>query len=303
MKTSAKINTDFALKFYRKLKNVAFQENIAFSPIALSFSMALIHMGSRGSTRKQIEEAFNFDDTGNGSYFLYQNYKYFRSVFNNPSHNCSFSILNKLYGNTGYGYKQSFINDSRQLFDTEFEEVDFIKSAQKVRCNINSWVTNVTDHRLPEFLPVNVITPSTVLLLLNLVYFNGVWHHPFNYHKTSKGKFYINANKVTQMHMMKTKKYFNYADVSERYRYRILEMPYVGEKVSMYILLPDNINGLNFIEDKLSHSDFEEVLENKLKSTLLMYPFHAFKFANISILDLYLVLWELLIFFYPVLQI
>ena len=267
IKLLAKKNTDFAIKFYTALQNFAPGENIAFSPISLSYSMALMHLGSHGDTKKQISNVFNFEDEyfGNGSASIYSNFKRILQMFKHPSNNYTLTILNRLYGTEGYHYQQEFFNQSDEYFQSGFATADFVNNADSVRLKINEWVSDVTEQRIPNILPPSILSPSTVLFLLNVIYFNGIWLHPFNYHKTSKGEFYINKETSIDMDMMKIQGYFRYADVSERYRYRILELPYLGERASMFILLPTQIGGLAHVERHLKSSDFEDVIDNFMK--------------------------------------
>ena len=258
----AKNNTDFALEFYGVLKGIAPKENLVFSPVGLSLSMLLLHLGAKGNTKKQISQIFHFGDNDDT---LYQNYRRIQNIFRHPLNNYTLDIHNRLYGNTGYQYRESFLNDSLEYFNANLEEVDFINKADDIGCRINSWVSNVTSQRIDHLLHASFLSPSTVLFMLNVMYFNGIWNHPFDYHATTKGKFYITRDKVVEMDMMKTKQYFRYADVSERYRYRILEIPYTGEKISMYVLLPDPMSDLGYVESRLTSVDFEDVLHNKMR--------------------------------------
>ena len=262
LRSLAKNNTEFALQFYTTLKNNAPNQNLVFSPVGLSLSMLMLHLGANGDTQEQISAVFHFSkETEN----LYETYKELQTRFNHPLNNYTLDIHNKMYGKTGYRYREAFMNDSRNYFDASLEEVDFTNQADDVGCRINTWVANVTSQRINHLLHASFLTSSSVLFMLNVMYFNGVWKHPFDYHETTKGNFHITRTKVVEMEMMKTKKYLRYADMSERYRFRILEIPYVGEKSSLFILLPDPMSGLGYVETHLTNVDFEDVIHNKMK--------------------------------------
>ncbi len=265
LKQLAHNNTEFGLEFYKQLKNVAPRENIVFSPVGLSISMLLLRLGSRGHTKEQISKVFRFGNDGNDTTALYQQYRQLQAIFNHPLNNYTLDVHNKLYARTGYNYRQSFMNESRDYFDASLEEVDFTNEMDDVICGINSWVANVTSERIDHLLHPTSLSPTSVLFLLNVIYFNGIWKHPFDHLTTVKGKFYITRKKSVEMDMMKTKQYLSYADVSEPHRYRILEIPYTGEKAALYILLPDPTSDLGYVERHLTSVDFEDVLRNKMK--------------------------------------
>jgi serpin B len=65
----------------------------------------------------------------------------------------------------------------------------------------------------------------TRLVLVNAVYFNGQWSHPFNSDDTTIGKFHISRNQQVDVSMMHMKTFLRYKHVV-RLGVRILELPY-----------------------------------------------------------------------------
>lgn len=58
-------------------------------------------------------------------------------------------------------------------YRSEVESADFVKEGKAVEKRINSWVSGKTNNMIPKLLPENSLTPDTILVLLNAVYFKG----------------------------------------------------------------------------------------------------------------------------------
>nr|CAB3265987.1 leukocyte elastase inhibitor-like [Phallusia mammillata] len=54
-------NLQFSIDFYKTLIADPATENIMFSPVSITAAMAVVHLGAKGQTAKQIEEVFGFN--------------------------------------------------------------------------------------------------------------------------------------------------------------------------------------------------------------------------------------------------
>ncbi|GBN17513.1 Serpin B4 [Araneus ventricosus] len=114
------------------------------------------------------------------------------------------------------------------------------------------------------------LDPSTVLILLNAVYFKGYWSHPFKENATIPQDFYNKGDKnnCRQVDMMHIKDIFLY---TKKESYKALVLPYKGN-ISMLILLPNSKRGLRELENSLSSTfiqDLEQIMsETKVEVTL-----------------------------------
>jgi len=100
----------------------------------------------------------------------------------------------------------------------------------------------------------------TRLILVNAVYFKGEWVHIFNEKNTTDDDFHISANEAVNVKMMYRKSRVYYG-VNSELNCQALELPYAGEDVSMYILLPDQTTSLSQLEEKLTADDLANVGE------------------------------------------
>jgi serpin B len=103
------------------------------------------------------------------------------------------------------------------------------------------------------------------LVITNAIYFNGTWTMPFDEKRTSEQDFIVNAQKTVKAPMMSRDFFYNYTNTDELH---ILELPYLGGRLSMLILLPNEIDGIKSLEESLSAQKIskwnDELLEGRL---------------------------------------
>ena len=77
------------------------------------------------------------------------------------------------------------------------------------------------------------------------------------YHKTFSGSFFVSQNeeiKLNLMHQTNDFKYFEWQELA----CQVLEMPYIGGKMSMVIYLPKEINDLAKLEEQITYDNLEK---------------------------------------------
>ncbi|GIY24022.1 uncharacterized serpin-like protein TK1782 [Caerostris darwini] len=149
------------------------------------------------------------------------------------------------------------------FFKAVILEVDF--KDEKATEEINSWVSEKTNNMIPKLL--DFLDPSTVMVILNAVYFKGSWLKPFDAENTSLQNFNIrgekdNYKKVQTMFM--TKRFM----FVEEDNYKALQLPYKGGDISMLILLPDNESNLEEFENSLCPTFLCDLTKNMWEQTV-----------------------------------
>ena len=112
-----------------------------------------------------------------------------------------------------------------------------------------------------------MLNAGTKLALVNAIYFKGLWLEPFNKKSTFLGSFFVAENQKILVPMMyQVSMDFKFSK-SEQLACQILEMPYVGNKLSMVILLPLETNGLASLEEKMNFENLQKSLSDLDSST------------------------------------
>ena len=114
---------------------------------------------------------------------------------------------------------------------------------------------------MTEIVPASAIDALTRLVLVNAVYFKGDWKKQFKADNTEDQDFHVSPSETTRVKMMHMKAKF-YCGVNKELKCQAIELPYAGDTLSMFILLPDHTaTTLSEVETKLTSDDLINVSE------------------------------------------
>lgn len=129
-----------------------------------------------------------------------------------------------------------------RYYDTLIEPLDF-KDAVVSSDQINNWCSNVTNGYINRLVHPSDIS-SSVMIMLNAIYFQGQWRQPFPKNQTRSAQFFTSASQQIPTEFMERTGYYYFLD-SVHLKSKILRIPYVGRKFSMLLVLPDSIDGID----------------------------------------------------------
>ncbi|KAM7036216.1 serpin B6-like [Passerculus sandwichensis] len=251
MESLSAANNTFAVDLLRKLCEKNSGQNVFFSPFSISSALSMVLLGSRGSTEAQIRKVLclkNAQDAHNG-------YQSLLSEINDPNTKYILRTANRLYGEKTFEFLPSFIESSQKSYHAGLEQMDFLHAWEDSRKQINGWVEERTEGKIQNLLAEGTLDSLTRLVLVNAIYFKGNWKEQFNKQSTREWPFQINKNETKPVQMMFKEATFNMTYIGDL-QTKILELPYVGNELSMIILLPDAIQdgstGLERLERELT---------------------------------------------------
>ncbi|NXX43655.1 OVALX protein, partial [Tricholaema leucomelas] len=111
--------------------------------------------------------------------------------------------------------------------------------------------------QIKDFIVPGSVGLDTALVFVNAVYFKGIWKTSFKKEDTQEVPFNVTEHESKPVQMMCQNSTFRVAEVTAE-KMKILEIPYASGELSMLILLPDDISGLEQLENKVS---FEKLTE------------------------------------------
>ncbi|NXB40614.1 SPB6 protein, partial [Eulacestoma nigropectus] len=254
MESLCAANTTFALELLRKLCEKKSGQNVFCSPLSISSALSMVLLGSRGSTEAQIIKVLSL----NNAQDAYNGYQSLLSEINDPNTKYILRTANRLYGEKTFEFLPSFIESSEKSFHAGLEQTDFVHAWEDSRKQINGWVEERTEGKIQNLLAEGILDSLTRLVLVNAIYFKGNWEKQFNKERTMEMPFQINKNETRPVQMMFKKDRFNMTYIGDL-QTKILELPYVGNELSMIILLPDAIQdgstGLERLERELTYEN------------------------------------------------
>ncbi|XP_049620959.1 serpin B9-like [Suncus etruscus] len=273
MDAFSKSNGSFAVVLLKSLCQDTPGCNVCVSPLSVTSALATILLGARGSTKAQIAKMLSLKEKKD-----HQSFQLLLSKVNNLEGQYVLKTASRLYGEISCNFCSPFKEECSQLYQAELEELSFIRSHEEARGNINNWVSRNTEGKIQELLPCGSVSPLTNLVLVNAIYFKGQWRDTFDKAYTVEVPFKINQKEQVPVQMMFQESTFNLAYIDE-VEAQLLELPYIRQELSMFILLPDENVDLRLVEKQLTFEKFR-AWTKLLKSTKVEVSLPRFRLAE-----------------------
>jgi len=249
--------TEFGLDLFKELYDHTTQTNFFFSPYSIWNALVLAYLGSEGTTETQLAQALYVPD----KISTLKNWRMLDFVYNLRGENNSdytFNLANKAYFDHSVALKTCM----ESILFNEIEKLDFSDNVGAAE-TINEWVSNVTESRIQELVNADDLA-NAKMVLTNAAFFKGTWLSQFKPSATNKEVFYRTREHYSFVDMMVQKGNFKHG-VSEEFGAHILELPYTGDAMSMFILLPPFISGeegFNAMVQSLNASSLRYAMDN-----------------------------------------
>ncbi|KAF0041563.1 antithrombin-III isoform X1 [Scophthalmus maximus] len=263
----SKANSRFALSLYKQLAlSKTPESNIFLSPISVSTAFAMTKLGACGETLEQIMKVFEFDTikekTSDQVHFFFA--KLNCRLFRKKDETTELISANRLFGEKSLVFNETYQNISETVYGAKLLPLNFKGNPEGARDAINSWISNKTENRIQDTLPQGALDSSTILVLVNTIYFKGQWKNKFDTENVYVSDFHVSATRSCSVDMMFQEAAFRYRHFPDDH-VQLLEMPYSGDDITMVIVLPSRDTTLSQVEEsldlnKLNHwlSEMEE---------------------------------------------
>lgn len=257
----------FSVELYNQLLTEnGYTGNTFYSPFSISAALSMALAGAKNNTAKEIAAVLRVD-----SQKIHQLFSNFLCKLGGYAPDVELHVANRMYSEQTFPVLQSYISLLQSHYNTTIESVDFKNSSEVARAAINRWVEEATSSKIKDLLPDKSVDDSTLLVLVNAIYFKGRWATQFDPKATRPHDFNVDYNTKKQVDMMFQEDDFKMAR-SDDLGVTALEIPYRGAKTSMVVLLPDEIEGLAELEKRLTASKLAHIFkELRNRSDVRLY--------------------------------
>jgi serpin B len=253
--------TEFALSFYDQIRNG--NDNIIFSPFSISLALSMTLAGAENTTEQDMLNGLKLSLTEpevhsaiNALLLEIEDSEQIE-MEGREGDQFQLNIANSIWGQSGYDFKQSFLDTLAINYGAGIYNVDFIYNPEAARVAINDWVEEETQDKIQDLIPEGVIDSLTRLVLANAIYFNGSWLHPFTESRTADTPFTKLDGSEISVEMMKLNgESFQYG---EDEGYKAIMLPYLSRDFNMLVLVPDSGSFEDF-ENALSSEQLTEII-------------------------------------------
>ena len=260
----------FGLELFQKIRKESKEENIMISPLSISVAFAMAYNGADKDTKTEMEKAMKLN--GLTTEQINNSYKMLIKALQSLDEKVVFELANAIFYADGFTVKPDFLNINKTVYDAEVEKLNF--SSQTAVDRINDWVSDKTNDKITKI--IENLSPLDRMVLLNAIYFNGIWTNKFNEKGTHNLSFTKTNGTVLEVPMMQKEEKLNYTTNS---LFSAVKMPYGNGQYNMVVMLPATGKTSQSVIDALSISNWKKwMIEFETKDPVVV-TIPRFKFA------------------------
>ena len=230
----------------------------------------MTYSGARESTSREFEELLNINFPKPRFNRLF---KELARIFQREGES-ELNLANSIWIHMNFSIIQTFIEIIRENYGGDINEIDFNNNELASR-TINDWVKDHTRGKINQIVSPGLFNQPVRLILVNAIYFKGLWEKPFKEMFTKDDKFTLISGEKVSISMMHQTNKFGYI---EDELFQILEMTYKGnivfgtrESISMLIILPKAIDGILGLDQILSIENLNKYIWNLTTKKVEVY--------------------------------
>ncbi len=226
-------DNSFAMRLFRAVDAQANpDENLFISPLSVSMALGMTYNGAAGATRDSMAKTLGFEGLAIDQ--VNDGYRGLIDLLVNLDRRVTFNLANSIWHRPEAPVLPTFLDAATTFFDAQVEALDF--GAPNAPDIIDGWVRDHTNGRIDSIAP-RPIDRSTMLFVINAVFFKGDWTNQFDKSLTSDRPFTLRDGTERSVPTM------SHADpvpvrISGDQLANVIEMPYGGGAFTMVAAVP-----------------------------------------------------------------
>ena len=236
-------NCTFQENIFTQINNDKSGKNVIISPLSIYQVLSLLSNGAKESTLSEMLSVLgstSLDELNDINYKILSKISSFSTI----------DIANAVM--TRFKPLENFCS----VADKYLAPMESLESVEQ----INEWCKEKTHGKIEKI--IEQLSPETIMILLNAVYFKGEWINQFDKYFTKKLPFYNlskNEIKVDTMLQIDHFRYFSNKEI------QAIELPFQKDFMSAIIILPSEKIEINsFIKNNLAKKNYLNDIINKL---------------------------------------
>ena len=251
----------FQTSFFKQMNKNFIKKNLILSPLSVYQILSLTSNGAKGKTLQEMLLSLSsteLDELNKINLAILNTVKEFKSI----------EMANAVM--TAFTPEEKFTNMAYTYEST----VEALRNVEQV----NKWCKEKTHEKINKIL--DEIEPNTVMILLNAIYFKGIWTKQFDPKNTYKMNFYNfgDINNAVTIDTMHIKEKFNYFEDEFT---QVIEIPFNKDSASAIVFLPRKDNDINYFIADLEEKKIKEYIDSMEPYTVdLSLPKFELEFSS-----------------------
>ena len=240
----------FAVDFFKSVNAAEPQNgNVVVSPYSAAVALSMLAEGAEGQTKAEFNNAldnvlYKAEDLGSNDSVIVKS-------------------ANSLWIDDDFSPRNRYVSLLEKDFDA-FVDVENFASPVAMQA-INNWCSEHTNGKIKDI--IDRLDPSTVMVLVNALYFNASWDYEFDPALTTTQTFH-GLSGDSKVRLMTSKGYYMYA---ESQGFQMIQLPYEGLKYAMYVILPPEGSDINKLISKMDESSYHAAMDMLSQQEVRLY--------------------------------
>lgn len=229
--------TNFGINLFKQVNQLELG-NTVISPYSITMLLALLQQGAKETTLEQITAALQL--SSNKSAEIYG--RITEDVEKRSSRNI-LKVANNIFVADSFNINSGFQRIAISNFKSDVKPLSFVRPELAAQI-INSWIASKTDNKIEKLLSSDSVSENTQMVLVNAVYFKGLWQIPFRPEITLPRPFEVARGVTKTAAFMRTRRYFR-TGVDSYTGAKVIILPFEFDEYSLMVILPSHLSDVN----------------------------------------------------------
>lgn len=212
-------------------------EDLVVSPLSIGLAFGMADVGATGASAEALAELFGFPSEGEGRWAAFNTLEQAVSAEPTDDEGPVVRLANRQFPDVEFETAEGYDERLGRWFGAGIEPLPLRSAPEDARERINTWVSDRTEELIPDLLPQGFLDPTSVMVLVNALYFEADWARPFGKYPTEDAPFTRLDGSTVTVPMMHERELTGPAVAAEDYA--ATELPYEGGELSMLIVVPE----------------------------------------------------------------
>ncbi|XP_013137108.1 PREDICTED: antichymotrypsin-1-like [Papilio polytes] len=234
-----------SMRLLKDVYEASDDKNVVTSPLGIFVLLSLYSTVTNGTSRQEIQNYLGFQDYRQ----LTHSYEFLSESLSSMDPTL-LTFANKVCISDKYQLENEFVTLATRRYHSEVSPID-LQNPEAAANSVNQWANMKSGGNIKDPVSPMMFTPDTVALLLNVIYFQGKWKYPFGVDDTTEEAFRVSPTETIMKPTMRIEREFTYGH-DNLLRATMIQLPYNETDFSMFIVVPDEIDGLPSLLDTLA---------------------------------------------------
>ncbi len=214
--------------------------NPTASPASIALALLLLEPGARGTTHDELVQVLQLPKELRGKRLHDAVHALLRASSlvseGQPDADApTLRLANDLWNQKGQPLVADYVQVLTQSLLAGQHDVDFASDPDAARQQINAHIAKVTNDRIRDLLPKDLVDASTALVLTNALWLKGAWLHPFAKARTSDAPFRLTPKETVPVPTMHATEEFAFAETAQ---WQAVALPFAGGTLQAEFVVP-----------------------------------------------------------------